>query len=1243
MCLDPVLPYSPASWNEDSLERWRMCGCPTSISMEEVEAVINSQDLRKKVSENGEKNMLMMFSQLLSVPQMEGGFLIRVALIMCPNRDWFVTYRSFDGGKVLMGNNVACKVVGIGSIQIRMHDGGVMRTMKGALVVIQGLKQNSLYLLQGSTVTGATTSSSDIDCDTTKLWHMRLGHMSERGMDVLSQQGLLGSKKIGELEFCEHCVFGKQCRVKFSRAVHTTKGTVDYIHSDLWGPSTVPSKGGGRYMLTFIDDFSRKVWVYILKKKNEDDGSYSTEENEEPQEYQYNIAKNRPRREIRPPQKYGYADMVAYALSVAESIEVEKPVTYKEAIKSTESADMMAKHIPEIKIIKSVDDALQLSQTYKIQVFELGHALVLSFFSIVICLVDGILDDWGLKISVGDGHNMDVEFEGYPNFKRHEPREQIRTTNSLMALEVLGNLTNDRKAMALLRLVHFNIEIKWTCKELKIDEKFYKESKDIACCQSVSEIGGLNLHQVSWHDFLMTFTDRPEKYDGLLQRMQLLEAHNLSHSNMASASQPLLKLSANIQRALVFECQSNKRQLIGMLTSIASRKPASCCASEAGRFACWVPLDIYMENAMDGKQFPVTSAVDILAETIGTLQVFNGASWHETFLALWLSALRIERDPLEGPIPHLEARLCVLLSIVPLAIAHVVEDNSTFFAPILSEGMESRYKETGLGKGGIGHSSRKQGLIISLQLLGRYPALLYPPASAVSSANDAAAKAINFISKSSAKNGISLNGCGNSFVKAGGDMRHLIVEACIARNLVDASAYFWPGYISASVVSQSDPSLLERSPWSTLMDGAPLTGALVNALLTTPASCYLNSLSPLLSCSSLVEIEKLYHIALNGPEEEKSAAAKILCGASLSRGWNIQEHVVHFVVKLLSPPVPPKFTGARSHLVDYMPMLSAILFGAASIDTVHILSLHGVVPEVAASLMPLCETFGSLVPASCQKSSTYDETSIYMVFSSAFLFLLRLWKFYRPPLEQCITGRVGAIGSELTLEYLLLLRNSRMQSSDRPVQDKIHSSSNMHILLSDRPIYIDSYPKLRTWYCQNKSCIASTLSGLGIENPVHQVAFKILNLMYGKLTRSGTVSSNSSTPSSNTTSGSPESAGEDASPIPMLSAWEVLEAVPYVLEATLTACAHGRLSPRDLTTGLRDLVDFLPASLASMISYFSAEVTRGIWKPVPMNGKDWPSPAANLISVESEIKEILTAAGVEFPSYSSGTCLEFSW
>ncbi|GJN14042.1 hypothetical protein PR202_gb00817 [Eleusine coracana subsp. coracana] len=64
------------------------------------------------------------------------------------------------------------------------------------------------------------------------------------------------------------------------------------------------------------------------------------------------------------------------------------------------------------------------------------------------------------------------------------------------------------------------------------------------------------------------------------------------------------------------------------------------------------------------------------------------------------------------------------------------------------------------------------------------------------------------------------------------------------------------------------------------------------------------------------------------------------------------------------------------------------------------------------------------------------------------------------------------------------------------------------------------------------------------------------------------------------------------------------------------------------TAGLRDLADFLPASLAAIVSYFSEEITRGTWKPVMLNGLDWPSPAATLPAVESQIKEVLASAGV---------------
>ena len=72
---------------------------------------------------------------------------------------------------------------------------------------------------------------------------------------------------------------------------------------------------------------------------------------------------------------------------------------------------------------------------------------------------------------------------------------------------------------------------------------------------------------------------------------------------------------------------------------------------------------------------------------------------------------------------------------------------------------------------------------------------------------------------------------------AAGNLRHLIVEACIARNLLDNSAYAWPGYVNA-LVNQKPRVSGQVTGWSSLMKGSPLTSALVNALVSSPASRY---------------------------------------------------------------------------------------------------------------------------------------------------------------------------------------------------------------------------------------------------------------------------------------------------------------------------------------------------------------------------------------------------------------------
>jgi hypothetical protein len=129
------------------------------------------------------------------------------------------------------------------------------------------LKSANLYVLQGSSFSANAVVAPD--SETTKIWHMHFGHVSALGMIELSKRGLLDGCHSDTLDLCEHCVFGKHKRVKFSPAIHNTKNILDYVNVDLWGPSCKVSHGGARYMLTIIDDYSHQVWPYFLKHNSD--------------------------------------------------------------------------------------------------------------------------------------------------------------------------------------------------------------------------------------------------------------------------------------------------------------------------------------------------------------------------------------------------------------------------------------------------------------------------------------------------------------------------------------------------------------------------------------------------------------------------------------------------------------------------------------------------------------------------------------------------------------------------------------------------------------------------------------------------------------------------------------------------------------------------------------------------------------------------------------------------------------
>nr|GEW48417.1 putative ribonuclease H-like domain-containing protein [Tanacetum cinerariifolium] len=175
---------------------------------------------------------------------------------MISYRSWFTTYESFNGD--LKRNLISLSTLEANGCKYSGE--GFMKIFKGALVLMKVIQSGGLYVLQGIVVYGtARVATSKASLDDSKLWPYRSGHMGEKCKKNLAKKGLI--KVSCNLEFYERCVFGKQKRVSFSSGIHRTRDALDYIHYDLWGPSLVTSRGGKRYMLTIIDDFSRKYGI----------------------------------------------------------------------------------------------------------------------------------------------------------------------------------------------------------------------------------------------------------------------------------------------------------------------------------------------------------------------------------------------------------------------------------------------------------------------------------------------------------------------------------------------------------------------------------------------------------------------------------------------------------------------------------------------------------------------------------------------------------------------------------------------------------------------------------------------------------------------------------------------------------------------------------------------------------------------------------------------------------------------
>jgi hypothetical protein len=141
----------------------------------------------------------------------------------------------------------------------------VWKVTKGSLIIAKGEKVGTLYLCTGNATYSISLAYTSVD---TTLWHHRLGHMSEKGMQILHKRNLFPDLKQVYLDFCENYIYGKHKRVRFLRVGKEKKSEkLELVHIYVWGLDWVSFLGVSHYYVTFIDDATRKSWVYCIRKK----------------------------------------------------------------------------------------------------------------------------------------------------------------------------------------------------------------------------------------------------------------------------------------------------------------------------------------------------------------------------------------------------------------------------------------------------------------------------------------------------------------------------------------------------------------------------------------------------------------------------------------------------------------------------------------------------------------------------------------------------------------------------------------------------------------------------------------------------------------------------------------------------------------------------------------------------------------------------------------------------------------
>jgi len=186
----------------------------------------------------------------------------------------------FTSGKFLCLNNVlyvpslrrnlvSGSLLDIAGFEVNQKTGKVM-ILRNGVFIGKGYHSGGLYVLNiTSDNANETPSSSAYIAEFVNLWHSRLGHFNFALLKRLRNMRLIPNVNADNFSKCDVCVEAKFAKKPFKSVTARKTELLELVHSDLANFKNTISKGGKKWYIIFVDDYSRYTKVYLLKSKDE--------------------------------------------------------------------------------------------------------------------------------------------------------------------------------------------------------------------------------------------------------------------------------------------------------------------------------------------------------------------------------------------------------------------------------------------------------------------------------------------------------------------------------------------------------------------------------------------------------------------------------------------------------------------------------------------------------------------------------------------------------------------------------------------------------------------------------------------------------------------------------------------------------------------------------------------------------------------------------------------------------------